>query len=125
MIKRWLPQSGRYRLEDYLPMFLWFNHHKTRGHNLFWSVLELLSRNMSGPTLDSTISDEYVQSLGENVEVESDDLSENEENVPPVVQKKMKESRPIINCFFCGEKFKGEGAVKRHLHYCKKNPMRD
>ena len=54
-LKRWLPSSGRYSLEDYLPLYLWFNNNKKNGQNSFWQLLQILSKNMEGDCVDVAV----------------------------------------------------------------------
>ena len=101
-IKRWLPSSERYSLEDYLPMYLWFNHHKKVGKSSFWSLINILSKNMK------------------SAELESDDEAEPNHTEP--VAKKQKIQREAVSCALCGKQCLGIGGLKRHLHYCSNNP---
>ena len=42
-VKRWLPTSGRYQLEYYLPVYLWNQECKRAGVSPFWKLLEIIS----------------------------------------------------------------------------------
>ena len=42
-VKRWLPSSGRYNLQYYLPLFLWSSDCKRRQVNPFWELLSIIS----------------------------------------------------------------------------------
>ena len=42
-------------MNDYLPLYLWFNNNKRNGHNSFWRLLEILSRNIEGDCVDEAV----------------------------------------------------------------------
>ena len=43
--------TWRCSLEDYLPMYLWFNQNRKIGTNNFWCLLNILSKNMEGESV--------------------------------------------------------------------------
>ena len=44
-IKRWLPSTGRYKLETYFPVFLWGLECEKCGVSTFWELLEIISKS--------------------------------------------------------------------------------
>ena len=101
-VKRWLPSSGRYCVEEYLPVYLWTIRHKKRKNNLFYELLKIVSKNIH--VIDNTISENLVQ---------DDDASD-------IVTKNT--TRELYPCLYCNVSYGGIRGLKRHLHYCSKNP---
>ena len=44
-VKRTLPECGGYKLETYLPVFLWREKCKKEGKSLFWEFVKILSKH--------------------------------------------------------------------------------
>ena len=44
--------TWRCSLEDYLPMYLWFNQNRKNGTNNFWCLLNILRKTMEGESPD-------------------------------------------------------------------------
>ena len=44
-VKRTLPECGGYKLETYLPVFLWREKCKKEGKSLFWEFVQILSKH--------------------------------------------------------------------------------
>ena len=65
-----------------------------------------------------------VENLGPVVENQNAESSvESVVSVVPAIKKS--KPRELMPCAFCGQKCRGEGGIKRHLHFCNKNPYRD
>ena len=94
-VKRWLPSSGRYNLSYYLPVYLWTTECTRMGVDLFWELLDIVSK-CEGPEL----FDLKTESIANTVEPR---------NVPSA----------IIPCLFCGLECKGERGLNLHLKSCK------
>ena len=46
-VKRGLPSSGRYRLNEYLPIHRWINDYKRLCENRFWSLMKISRERQS------------------------------------------------------------------------------
>ena len=47
VVKRWLPSSGHYNLQEYLQLFQWFQMQKEQEEDPFWRLMDLISENNS------------------------------------------------------------------------------
>ena len=103
-IKRWLPSSGKYKVEEYLPVYLWTIHHKKQSNNLFWELLSLLPSGLK-KTENNLVDEVLVQDI----------------EVDEIVPKVSKVPREKLPCLYCGGEYGGNGGLKRHLNYCKLN----
>ena len=91
MVKRWLPSSGRYALNEYLPLFMWMRDCKRKKVDPFWELCDLVANskckdNIENPTEDEDVDHEeevasqYEESFGEapavctNFDIEDDNL---------------------------------------------------
>ena len=99
-MKRFLPSSGRYKVEEYLPIYLWTIKQKKLGKSLFWELLSIVAE---GIKIRDTVSTEVV-------------VPDADVNVVPPVK------RALVPCLYCGGKFGGVGGLQRHLNYCSDNP---
>ena len=115
-VKRFLPSSGCYRVEVYFPVYLWTIHHKKSKNCLFWELLDIIGQGIK-INVDKIEEDAAV---GENEAVGEDEATVEEEDV--VMEKQVKVPRDKCPCVYCGERYGGLGGLKRHLHYCEKNP---
>ena len=87
-MKRWLPSSGRYNLNMYLPVYLWTVDCRRRGVNLFWELLSLISK------------------------CEGDKLLNLKE-----FQEKPTNTDPRYPCLYCGRNIKRK-KLRKHLDKC-------
>ena len=90
-IKRTLPECGNYKLECYLPVYLWKKKCDKEGKDYFWELIKLLPK--------------YQDMFCKNKEQEDSDESS-------------KQSPEMVACFYCGQKFKGKKGVKVHEKNC-------
>ena len=44
-MKRWLPSSGTYNLQEYLQLFQWFQAQKEQEEDPFWRLMDLIAEN--------------------------------------------------------------------------------
>ena len=58
VVKRWLPSSGPYNLEDYLALFQWFHNLKMEGKEPFWELMELIAKDNNVETLKSSVKNQ-------------------------------------------------------------------
>ena len=63
-IKRWLPQSGSYCLEEYLELYQWFQMQKRNGVNPFWRLLQLIAEHNEYEEVNAAQYDEEHDVVG-------------------------------------------------------------
>ena len=105
-VKRELPSSGRYRLNEYLPIHCWINDCKRLGENRFWSLLKILSERQS-----DVISGKWPEEIeptkeSQNLETIVEDNHEDDANDDKFF------------CFFCGRDFKTKQGCSIHQRNC-------
>ena len=90
-VKRTLPECGNYKLESYLPVYLWKQMCDRDGKDYFWEILRLLHihQDVFCASDDELLDDEHGK-----------------QEVEPVA------------CFYCGDKFRGSKGVKIHMKKC-------
>ena len=89
-VKRTLPECGNYKLESYLPVYLWKQLCDREGKDIFWELVRLLHIHQG---VFCAVDDDLVDD-NESVEVQ------------------------FVSCFYCGEKFRGNRGVKIHMKKC-------
>ena len=62
-VKRTLPECGNYKLESYLPVYLWQQAMKKEGKNCFKELLNLLKKN---PAIFQDQEDEEASMVSES-----------------------------------------------------------
>ena len=90
-VKRTLPECGNYKLESYLPVYLWKQMCDRDGKDYFWELLRLLH-------------------IHQDVFCSSDDDLLDDDNGKQEVEP--------VACFYCGDKFRGSKGVKIHMKKC-------
>ena len=107
-VKRWLPSSGRYRLEEYLPVYQWKMYLRTVDEGPFWHLISLIAnaeKNLFGiPVIMSTTEQEEQESAG--------DVS----NTLAVETAVMDEPVP---CLYCEILFPNFKSAMEHMVICK------
>ena len=98
-VKRWLPGSGRYDLNSYLPVFLWTIQCRNRGLSTFAELLKLLAAT------DMTIGD--LSTTRDNVTTATADTSDK------------------FPCLYCPQMFTTMELYKEHFDKCKSTPNTD
>jgi len=93
-VKRWLPSSGRYDLNMYLPVYMWTVDCRKRKKSKFWELLELIS-NCGGEKMTSLKT--------------AKDKTSAEKEKPDDVK---------FPCLYCGKEIK-RIRLARHLKNCK------
>ena len=107
---RWLPSSGRYRLQQYLPVFMWRMWLREKGLDPFWHLIQLLSTADSMVLFDTSEQHGHYQDLTEDVAgemVESENKSGDEE-----------QELCSIPCISCGEIFLTKDSAVTHMINC-------
>ena len=120
-VKRWLPQSGRYKLEEYLNLFLWFHDQKMREQDAFWSLCSLISRNNSKemwelaqgivPDVEGISMEEENEDNDENEDMEDDESSDEETDD--------EEDEMVYSCPWCNRMLTTRAEVLEHIAGCK------
>ena len=107
---RWLPSSGRYRLQQYLPVFMWRMWLREKGLDPFWHLIQLLSTADSMALFDTSEQHGHYQDLTEDVAgemVEAENKSGDEE-----------QELCSIPCISCGEIFLTKDSAVTHMINC-------
>jgi transposase-like protein len=116
-VKRWLPSSGPYNLEEYLQMFQWFEMQKLAGVNPFWRLMELVAKDNSVDSLKEASknqkkSDSEGEPINELLEAtQREELEESEDESDD-------EEMFWFDCPFCKMIFDCEKSRKKHMQKC-------
>ena len=120
-VKRGLPSSGRYKLNQYLPVHCWLDDCDRLGKNRFWELLRIVSERQK-----SIMAGKWERRRGLVVE----------DTLPPVVgnteeqarEERMnrirKEAEEVVDppklfrCFFCGQQFAKKWGADVHQRTC-------
>ena len=120
VIKRWLPQSGRYNLEQYLNLFLWFHDQKMREQDTFWSLCSLISKNNSKGMWEiaqGIVPDvEGINLEEENEYDEENDNMEDEESSDEETDDE--EDEMVFSCPWCHRMYDTRAEVVLHIAGC-------
>ena len=116
-VKRWLPSSGPYNLEEYLQMFQWFEMQKLAGVNPFWRLMELIAKDNSVDSLKEAVKNQKKSdSEGEpnNKLIEATQREEVEESEDESDDEEMY----WWDCPYCKMIFDSEKSRKKHMMKC-------
>ena len=105
-VKRQLPSSGRYRLNEYLPIHCWLSDCKRSGEDRFWSLMKILSERQSDVIAGRWNVFDETSVANEDLET----IAEEEEGEDEIEDK--------FFCFFCGRDFKTKQGCNTHQRNC-------
>ena len=109
-VKRQLPSSGRYRLNEYLPIHCWLCDCKRLCEDRFWSLMKILSEKQ-----EDVIAGRWK--LADEVSVANGDLD-------TIVEEEEEEAEGEVEVedkffgFFCGRDFKTKQGCNAHQRNC-------
>ena len=126
-IKRWLPTSGRYNLEQFPYLYLWLNNHKCNGTDPFWALVELVRKNNSIDALEAALEvDDDTDGVDfiheEDIIHDSEEqciLDDNTENT------EYETEADLFPCPFCCELRTSKVDSLNHIESCKKQFFND
>ena len=121
VVKRWLPQSGRYNLELYLNLFLWFHDQKLTGKDVFWSLCSLISQNNSREAWNMAqgiIPD--IEAVGVEEDLNLNQMEEEEEYESSGGETDDDEEEMVYSCPWCHRMFDTKPEVVEHVSGCSK-----
>ena len=120
VVKRWLPSSGPYNLQEYLQLFQWFQMIKEQEEDPFWRLMDLISENNSldmikvaeqnqkKPDTEGEADVGFLGDLEDDDEEEDDDyLTDDEEQY-------------WYDCIHCKMIFESNIARNEHMVSCNK-----
>ena len=121
--KSWLPQAGRYNLDEYVWLFLWIEERKHDGEDPFWALVKLVAADNSLETLSAAVEKDMEEKDTEATEYDavedaalqkeaSDEEEEEEEE-----EEEDKEVFYWFDCIFCKSIFLEEKDLLRHLSH--------
>ena len=118
-IKRWLPQGGRYNLQQYLNLYMWFEDQKVEKKDPFWSLMALIAANNS--TDDLRRSQEVVPDMeGHEHEDGDDGVADENDNDIDTSDSETDDSEDdmVFSCPWCLRYYETREEVADHLPVC-------
>ena len=121
VVKRGLPSSGRYRLNQHLPLHCWLDECDREGKNRFWELLRIVSERQKG-----VMAGKWERRRGLDVEemlprnVGNTEEQPREERVRRIRKDAEEAEIPskLFRCFYCGKQFPKKKGVDVHLRTC-------
>ena len=123
--KRWLPQSGRYNLEEYMWLFMWMEEQRHKDADPFWALVALVAADNSTDTLmiavekdheeKDTEAEEHNSEVGEEEQQDESDTEEEEHS-----DEEDYELFHWFDCAFCKSIFRKEDDLISHIRSCNK-----
>ena len=124
MIKRWLPKSGAYNLENNLKLFLWFEDQKINNKDPFWSLVNLIEKynsveilNAANMVVDDMEGYDHEEEGGEEPDDDEDDDDEEEESDSDE-EIDDEEDTLLYSCPFCMDIFEEKIEMEVHIDTC-------
>ena len=127
--KRWLPQGGRYNLEQYMWLYQWVEEKKVNGTDPFWALVELVAADNNVETLemlkntaenaDDTEAMPYNEEGEAEMQREADDKdSDAEDSDAEDSDEEDHEIFYFYDCVFCKEIFCQKEDLLTHINLC-------
>ena len=125
--KRWLPQSGRYNLEEYMWLFLWMEEQRHSGTDPFCALVALVAADNSTETLRIAVEKDQEEKDTEAVEFDPDAEKEQENEDSDEDDSDEEDSDEEdhklfywYDCVFCKCIFREKENLKEHMRSCDK-----
>ena len=123
MIKRLLPKSGAYNLENNLKLFLWFEDQKLNKKDPFWILVNLVAKYNSVEILenanlveDDTEGHDPDEEGGDEVEEEEEEEEEEESDSDAEIEDE--QDTLLYSCPFCMSIFEEKVEMEEHVDSC-------
>ena len=118
-IKRWLPQGGRYNLEQYLNLYNWFEDQKVERKDPFWSLIALIVAHNT--TDDLRRSQEVVPDMeGHEHEDGEEEVGDENDNQMDTSDSETDDDEEdmVFSCPWCLRYYETREEVADHLPVC-------
>ena len=118
-IKRWLPQGGRYNLEQYLNLYNWFEDQKVERKDPFWSLIALIVAHNT--TDDLRRSQEVVPDTeGHEHEDGEEEVGDENDNQMDTSDSETDDDEEdmVFSCPWCLRYYETREEVADHLPVC-------
>ena len=115
-IKRWLPQSGCYNLEEYLELYQWFQQQKHEGRHPFWRLLELIAESNEYDLVNEAQKEEEPNVWADNAEDEEED--DDREELAEDYESDGDEHY-WFDCAWCKDIYLDENERDAHMEICR------
>ena len=118
-VKRQLPSSGRYKLNEHLPIHCWLLYCKLKGKDKFWDLVEIISKRqktiMEGKWDEKHSIPTAATSIGNTEEQSSESRKRR-----LVTEQLEATSEPakLFRCGFCGNQFNKKWGLEVHMRTC-------
>jgi transposase-like protein len=128
-IKRWLPSSGRYNLEQHLMVYQWFNMHQHAGTDPFWALVDLVKKNNSAEVMKAAQKVEQdtegrvYDEEKERAEQEEADENESDTEDSDSETDDSESEMVIFPCPFCSRVFGSKDETLNHIEKCRQKLM--
>ena len=122
VIKKWLPKSGAYNLENNLKLFLWFEDQKLQNKNPFWSLVNLVAKNNSVEVLEraNLVEDdmEGYDPVEEDGEEDEEEEEEEDDESDSDAEIEDEHDTLLYSCPFCMSVFEEKIEMETHVDSC-------
>jgi transposase len=126
--KRWLPQQGRYNLEEYMWLYMWVQEKKLNGEDPFWALVKLVEENNKIELLEKVTGNkakepdteaapynaEEEEAYQREVEAEEEDQDSDAEDS----DENDEEIYHYFDCVFCKNIFRAKDDLISHISMC-------
>ena len=130
VFKHWLPQAGRYNLEEYMWLFNWMQDKKIRQIDPFWALMELVKADNNSETLmmvvekadenDNTEAVPHNQKTSEENDAEDEEDDEEEDSDKEFSDEEDPEVFYFYDCVGCKKIFREKSDLYKHIPTCDK-----
>ena len=129
VFKHWLPQAGRYNLEEYMWLFNWIQDKKMRNIDPFWALMELVKADNNCETLKRVVAKADAEATTEAVQYhpkspeedeDKDDEEEDRESDEEYSDEEDQEIYYFFDCIGCKNIFREKADLYKHIPKCDK-----
>ena len=119
VVKRWLPSSGSYNLQEYLQLFQWFQVQKQHEEDPFWRLMDLIAENNNKENVKEAVKNQKkpdTNGEADNAFIEDKEKEDEEEE-----EWMMSEDEQYwYDCVLCKMVFESKSARNNHMMTCNK-----
>lgn len=129
VFKAWLPHAGKYNLQQYMFLFLWFEDCKFRKIDPFWALVKLVKDDNNVETLNAAAEKEEKEADTEGAaynpqqDKEEQEEAEKEEEADSDEEFSDEEDQEVfyfLDCVGCKKIFRKKELLMAHVRKCDK-----
>ena len=123
VFKHWLPQAGRYNLEEYMWLFNWIQNKKKLNIDPFWALAALVKADNQTETLKKVVAKADKEATTDGIQYNSEDEDDGDDDEEDDEEdddsdEEDQELFYFFDCVGCKNIFREKADLLKHIENC-------